>query len=97
MVRPGRTSPKPGSFSTRKVVIDLCGAVPSGCPSSVRHSTATSVDEPPLVSHIFWPLRTYSSPSCTPLDVMADTSEPSAGSDIEKAPRTSPAAIFGRK
>ena len=28
---------------------------------------------------------------------MAETSEPSAGSDIENAPLTSPVAIFGRK
>ena len=27
-------------------------------PSSVLTSTAISVDEPPLVSHIFWPLMT---------------------------------------
>lgn len=97
MVRPGRTSPKPGSFSTRKVVIDLWGAVPSGCPSSLRTSTATRFDEPPFVSHIFWPFRTYSSPSLTAFEVMAETSEPRAGSDIENAPRTSPRAIRGRK
>ena len=28
---------------------------------------------------------------------MAETSEPSPGSDMEKAPRISPVAIFGRK
>ena len=29
--------------------------------------------------------------------VIAETSEPRPGSDMEKAPRTSPAAILGRK
>ncbi len=33
----------------------------------------------------------------TAFDVIAETSEPSAGSDMENAPRTSPAAIRGRK
>ncbi|MGX1403700.1 hypothetical protein RKD40_001313 [Streptomyces ambofaciens] len=50
-----------------------------------------------MVSHIFWPFRTYSSPSRTALEEIAETSEPSAGSDIEKAPRMSPAAMRGRK
>ncbi len=59
-------------------------------------STATSVDEPPFVSHIFWPFSTYSSPSRTALLVIAETSEPQPGSDIENAPRTSPVAIRGR-
>ena len=61
-------------------------------------STATSVLEPPLVSHIFWPLRVqvFSSSASTALLLIAETSEPQPGSDIEKAPRISPAAIFGR-
>jgi hypothetical protein len=50
-----RVGPKPGSFSIRKAVMFLCGA---SCPSSVRQSTATRLDVPPLVSHIFWPLMT---------------------------------------
>jgi hypothetical protein len=53
--------------------------------------------EPPLVSHIFWPLIVQlPSPSGTALVRMADTSEPQCGSDIEKPPRTSPVAILGR-
>ena len=71
-----------------------CGA---SCPSSVRQSTATRLDVPPLVSHIFWPLITKSSPSRTALVRIAATSEPRSGSDMENAPRTSPAAILGRK
>ena len=50
----------------------------------------------PLVSHIFWPLITQSSPSLTALVLIAATSDPSPGSDIENAPRTSPVAILGR-
>ena len=30
----------------------------TSCPSPVLHSTATRLDVPPLVSHIFWPLIT---------------------------------------
>ncbi|CAB4735476.1 unannotated protein [freshwater metagenome] len=65
-------------------------------PSSVRTRTATSVDEPPFVSHIFWPVSDQPSPSRTALEVMAETSEPQPGSLIENAPRTSPVAIRGR-
>jgi hypothetical protein len=51
---------------------------------------------PPLVSHIFWPFSTKSSPSRAARVRMAATSEPRPGSDMEKAPRTSPVAIRGR-
>ena len=56
-VRPGTVglAPKPGSFSIRNVVMFRCAA---SWPSSVRHSTATRLEVPPLVSHIFWPLMT---------------------------------------
>ena len=97
MVRPGATSPKPGSFSTRNVVIRWCGFASSGDSPSVRTSTASRFDVPPLVIHIFWPVMTKSSPSRTALVVIALTSEPSAGSDIENEPRTSPVAIRGSK
>ena len=95
-VRPGTAgfSPKPGSFSIRNVLMFRCGA---SWPSSVLHSTATRLAVPPLVSHIFCPLSTNSSPSRTALVRMAATSEPRPGSDMENAPRTSPAAIRGRK
>ena len=65
-------------------------------PRSVRTSTATRLAEPPLVSHIFWPVMTHSSPSRTALVRIAATSDPMPGSDIENAPRTSPVAIRGR-
>ena len=58
---------------------------------------ATTPARAPLVSHIFWPLRTYSSPSLVARDLIALTSEPHSGSLIENAPRISPVAIFGRK
>ena len=55
MVRPGSTSPKPAGFSINIVVRLLCGF---SAPSSVLTRTATKVEEPPLVSHIFWPVIT---------------------------------------
>ena len=58
-------------------------------------SVATTPARAPLVSHIFWPLITYSSPSGVARDLMAATSEPHSGSLIENAPRISPVAIFG--
>ena len=45
--------------------------------------------------HIFCPVITKSSPSRTAFVVIALTSEPSAGSDMENEPRTSPVAIRG--
>lgn len=48
------------------------------------------------MSHIFWPSSTKWSPSRTAFDLMAATSEPHSGSDMENAPRTSPVAIRGR-
>ena len=51
----------------------------------------------PLVSHIFWPSSTYSSPSRTARLLMAATSEPQPGSLIENPPRSSPAAISGSR
>ena len=67
-------------------------------PVSVRTRTATRLLDPPLVSHIFCPLMVQPSPcsSLTALVLIADTSDPRAGSLIEKAPRTSPVAIRGR-
>ena len=65
-------------------------------PSSVRTSTAVRLDVPPLVSHIFAPSITYASPSCTARVLIAATSLPRSGSDIENDPRTSPSAISGR-
>ena len=48
-----------------------------------------------MVTHIFWPLIFQASPSLTAEVLMAATSEPSSGSDSEKAARISPVAIFG--
>ena len=50
----------------------------------------------PLVTHIFWPLITQSSPSFLARVEIAWTSEPRPGSDSENAARISPVAIFGR-
>src|SRR3954452_22522185 len=67
-----------------------------GAPSSVLTRVATTLEQPPLVSHIFWPSSTYPpSESGKALVLMAATSEPQYGSDIENAPRISPVAIFG--
>ena len=61
-----------------------------------------------MVSHIFWPVISYSVAclsrrgSAEPVEttvalvVIALTSEPQPGSLIENAPRTSPVAIRGR-
>ena len=51
---------------------------------------------PPFVSHILAPSIRYPSPSATALVLIAATSLPRSGSDIENDPRTSPSAIFGR-
>jgi hypothetical protein len=66
-------------------------------PSSSRTRVATIPERAPLVSHIFWPLTTNppSGPAVA-LVVMAATSDPTSGSDIENAPFRSPAAIRGR-
>src|SRR5665811_848475 len=93
-VRPGSTSPKPGSLSIRNVVMFL---YTESAPVSVFTSTATRFEDPPLVSHIFWPLIVHSpSPVATAFEVIAATSDPQPGSDIENAPRTSPVAMRGR-
>src|SRR4028119_2359442 len=60
MVRPGTTVPNPAGFSTRKVVRFWWGL---SAPRSVRTSVATSVEEPPLVSHTFAPSTTEEPPS----------------------------------
>ena len=50
-----------------------------------------------MVSHIFWPLIDVAVVVLlTALVLIAATSEPQPGSDIENAPRTSPVAIRGR-
>jgi hypothetical protein len=75
-----------------------CGLL---APSSVRARSATRLDVAPLVSHIFWPVITYSSPfslfSSRAAVRIAATSEPRSGSDMESALRISPVAIRGRK
>ena len=64
-------------------------------PSSVlAHTTATSA-MPPLVIHIFVPLRTQSSPSRLAVVRMLAGSEPKSGSVRPKQPIASPAAIRG--
>ena len=64
-------------------------------PSSVcAHTTATSA-MPPLVIHIFVPLRIQSSPSRLAVVRMVAGSEPKSGSVSPKQPIASPAAIRG--
>ena len=65
---------------------------------SVFISTKTTPDPSPLVTHIFWPFSSHlpSSPSFA-VDLIPCTSEPTSGSESEKAARISPVAIFGRK
>ncbi len=75
----------PGSFSTTKVEM----------PSSVRAARATMPARSPLVTHAFTPSRTYSSPSRTALQEMLRVSLPASGSESDRAPRRSPAAICG--
>ena len=49
------------------------------------------------MTHIFWPLISQLPSSCFLAEVLiACTSEPSSGSDSEKAARISPVAILGR-
>ena len=49
------------------------------------------------MTHIFWPLISYASPSTRLAEVLiACTSEPSSGSDRLNAARISPVAIRGR-
>src|SRR6185437_8560189 len=94
MVRPCITSPSPEGFSTRKVLMFL---YTDAEPVSVFTKTATRFDVPPLVSHIFCPLIVYDDLSAlgTAFVVIAATSDPQPGSDIENAPRTAPVAICG--
>ena len=64
-------------------------------PSSVfAHTTATS-EMPPLVIHIFVPLRTQSSPSRLAVVRMFAGSEPKSGSVRPKQPIALPAAMGG--
>ena len=61
-------------------------------------STNTTPEPRPLVTHIFWPLSSQSPSSfCFALALIPWTSEPTSGSESEKAARISPVAIFGRK
>ena len=76
----------PGSFSTMKQVM----------PSGVLAARATMAARSPLVTHIFVPLMTYSSPSGAALQRIAWVSLPASGSDSENAPRISPVAMRGR-
>ena len=65
---------------------------------SVFISTKTTLEPRPLVTHIFCPFSSQlpSSPFFA-VDLMPWTSEPTSGSESEKAARISPVAIFGRK
>ena len=50
------------------------------------------------MTHIFWPLSSqWPSSSLLAVALIPCTSEPTSGSDSEKAARISPVAIFGRK
>ena len=70
--------------------------LPEGSPSGTRASSATMPARSPLVTHIFVPLMTNSSPSRTARQRRAPASEPLSGSDSEKQPRSLPVAIWGR-
>ncbi len=61
-------------------------------------STNTTPESSPFVTHIFCPLSSQlpSSP-CFAVDLIPWTSDPTSGSESEKAARISPVAIFGRK
>jgi hypothetical protein len=48
------------------------------------------------VTHIFCPLISQPPSASLAVDLMPWTSDPTSGSDSEKAPRTSPVAICGR-
>ncbi len=48
------------------------------------------------MTHIFWPLISQPPSTCLAVDLMPWTSEPTSGSESEKAPRISPVAIRGR-
>ena len=85
--------PVPGSFSTISAVMPACGGSAAG---SVFTSSAMSPARAPLVTHIFCPLMTSSSPSRRAVVRIARTSEPASGSVIMKQQRRSPAAIVGR-
>ncbi len=65
---------------------------------SVFINTKTTLEPRPLVTHIFWPLSSQlpSSPFFA-VDLIPCTSDPTSGSESEKAARISPVAIFGRK
>ena len=62
-------------------------------------SVKTTDERRPLVTHIFWPSRIQSplASSFLAVALMPWTSEPTSGSESEKAARISPVAIFGRK
>jgi hypothetical protein len=64
---------------------------------SVFISTNTSAERRPFVTHIFWPFSSQvPSSALVAVDLMPWTSEPTSGSESEKAALISPVAIFGR-
>ena len=77
-----------------KQVMPLWGGSAFG---SVFISTNTTPERSPFVTHIFWPFSSQSPSSVfLAVDLMPWTSEPTSGSESEKAARISPVAIFGR-
>jgi hypothetical protein len=84
-----------GSFSVMKQVMPAYGGSALG---SFFISTNTTPEPSPLVTHIFWPLSSQlPSAALVATALMPCTSEPTSGSDREKAARISPVAILGRK
>ena len=75
----------PGSFSTMK----------QHTPASVRAASATMSARSPLVTHIFVPSITYSSPSRTALHERLRVSLPASDSESDRQPRISPVASRG--
>ena len=91
-MRPG-FSALPGSFSVMKQVIPRWGGSAFG---SVFMSTKTTPERRPLVTHIFWPFSSQSpSSSFLAVALIPWTSEPTSGSEREKAARISPVAMRG--
>ena len=76
----------PGSFSTMKQVM----------PSSVRAARATMPARSPLVTHVFVPLITYSSPSRRARHEMLRVSLPASGSESDRQPRGAPSREAGQ-
>ena len=82
----------PGSFSTYSSDMPRCAG---SAPGSVLHSRTTRPARSPFVTHILVPFTTKSVAVALGAALMAWTSDPAPGSDMESAARSSPVAILG--